>query len=213
MVRFKRNRYVLGCALNVPAFFVANPADFGKIDTAVPLIQLESLWIAERVITPPSFEFWKTNCFALSKSFDGLVQILHPLLQNLGVYISKKGENFCFFLRFFLSLPDHQLVAQGVIPQKFGSLVKGCLLFFKGKIPDQTATSGELPKEICRKRFSVFLSGRRRKVKPLWIIFMQISLLCEIYQRIEMVQHHESSSMPICSLLATNTGERLARSF
>ena len=25
-------------------------------------------------------------------------------------------------------------------------------------------------------------------MKPLWIIFMQISLLCEIYQRLEMVQ-------------------------
>ena len=69
-------------AKNFPAVPVTNPAEFWQEDSAVGLIELESLGKAEAVPVPTLFETW-VFCPFLEEVGEGTIQVLERMLQGL----------------------------------------------------------------------------------------------------------------------------------
>ena len=129
-------RDVLHRTQHVAAVAVAHPAQFRQKNTAVLLIELATLWIAEAIRLPFFLEAWKIS--ALGKEiFVGALEVFECLLQTL---TGRVFQPFCFLVY----LPSRQEISQNGIAES-SRLVGGITVFLSRQrlVKHETTRTGK----------------------------------------------------------------------
>ncbi len=80
---------ILGLSHQFPALSIAHPANFGQVDPAIELVNLEALGVANRI--PLSFLLKTGKAFwigLVKRFFECASEVLEHLLQGLGVAVT-----------------------------------------------------------------------------------------------------------------------------